>query len=71
MYGALLISYERMCVDMRLIDMHCDTIWKLMDLDKSGNLMENQCGISFQYTKQAKNCAIVPARFIPGILTPH
>ena len=64
MYGALLISYERMCVDMRLIDMHCDTIWKLMDLDKSGNLMENQCGVSIPGMKRAGTMAQFFACFV-------
>ena len=64
MYGALLISYERMCVDMRLIDMHCDTIWKLMDLDKSGNLMENQCSVSIPGMKRAGTMAQFFACFV-------
>lgn len=31
---------------MKLIDLHCDTVWKLMDLDQSGDLMENGCSVS-------------------------
>lgn len=37
---------------MKLIDMHCDTLWKLMDLDKKGDLMENACSISIPYMKK-------------------
>ena len=25
---------------MRIIDMHCDTLWKLIDLDGQGDLMK-------------------------------
>lgn len=39
---------------MKLIDMHCDTIWKLMDLDKEGNLMENHCSVSIPGMKKAE-----------------
>ena len=53
MYGVLLISYERMWADMKLIDMHCDTIWKLKDLDKTGDLMENRCSVNIPGMKQA------------------
>ena len=28
---------------MRIIDMHCDTLWKLTDTGKNGDLMENDC----------------------------
>lgn len=38
---------------MKLIDMHCDTLWKLMDLDKSGDLMRNQCSVAIPYMKEA------------------
>ena len=31
---------------MKLIDMHCDTLWKVMDLDRQGDFMENQGSIS-------------------------
>ena len=27
---------------MRMIDMHCDTLWKLIDLDGQGDLMKNE-----------------------------
>lgn len=30
---------------MNLIDMHCDTVWKLKDLDKAGDFMENRGSI--------------------------
>lgn len=42
---------------MKLIDMHCDTIWKLMDLDKCGDLMENQCSVSITGMKKAGTMA--------------
>lgn len=38
---------------MKLIDMHCDTIWKLMDLDKKGDLMDNLCAVSIPGMKKA------------------
>ena len=37
---------------MKLIDMHCDTIWKLMDLDKEGDMVENQCSISIPRSEE-------------------
>ena len=42
---------------MKLIDMHCDTLWKMMDLDKEGNLMENQCSINIPGMKKAGTLA--------------
>ncbi|WP_288174511.1 dipeptidase [Sporofaciens musculi] len=38
---------------MKLIDLHCDTLWKLMDMDKDGDLMENQCSVSIPFMKKA------------------
>lgn len=38
---------------MKLIDMHCDTIWKLMDLDKKGDLKDNLCAVSIPGMKKA------------------
>lgn len=38
---------------MNLIDMHCDTLWKLMDMEKDGNLMENHCSVSIPFMKEA------------------
>lgn len=49
---------------MKLIDMHCDTIWKLMDLDKEGDLMENQCSVSIPGMKQAGTLAQFFACFL-------
>lgn len=49
---------------MKLIDMHCDTIWKLMDLDKEGNMMENQCSISIPGMKKAGTLAQFFACFL-------
>ncbi len=37
---------------MKLIDLHCDTVWKLMDLDRKGNLMESDCRIRIPAMKQ-------------------
>lgn len=42
---------------MKLIDMHCDTIWKLMDLDKKGDLKTNECSISIPGMKKAGTMA--------------
>lgn len=38
---------------MKLIDLHCDTLWKLMDMDKDGDLMENHCNVSIPFMKAA------------------
>lgn len=38
---------------MNLIDMHCDTLWKLMDVDKGNDLMENRCSVSIPHMKAA------------------
>lgn len=42
---------------MKLIDMHCDTVWKLMDIDKEGNLHENQCSVNIPAMKRGKSMA--------------
>lgn len=42
---------------MRLIDMHCDTIWKLLDLDKEGDLEKNHCSITIPGMKKAGTIA--------------
>ena len=38
---------------MRMIDMHCDTLWKLSDLDGQGDLMKNDCHINIPSMKKA------------------
>lgn len=38
---------------MKLIDLHCDTLWKLIDLDGEGDLMESGCSIRIPTMKQA------------------
>lgn len=38
---------------MKLIDLHCDTLWKLTNPDEGGNLMENHCSVSIPYMKKA------------------
>jgi len=42
---------------MKLIDMHCDTIGKIMDLDKKGNLKENLCSVYLEDMKKANSMA--------------
>lgn len=39
--------------DMRIIDMHCDTLWKLTDTGKNGDMMENDCSIDIPTMKKA------------------
>ncbi len=56
--------YERGSSDMKLIDMHCDTIWKLMDIDKEGDLMKNNCSVSIPGMKRAKTLAQFFACFL-------
>lgn len=38
---------------MKLIDLHCDTLWKLTDPNEDGNLMENRCSVSIPHMKKA------------------
>ena len=38
---------------MKVIDMHCDTLWKLIDLDQTGDLMDNHCSVNIPFMKQA------------------
>ena len=38
---------------MKLIDMHCDTLWKLMDLDGKGDLKKNGCSVNIPAMKKA------------------
>ena len=33
---------------MNLIDLHCDTLWKLMDLGGEGDLLENDGSVSIR-----------------------
>ena len=42
---------------MKLIDMHCDTIGKIMDLDKTGNLSENLCSVNLAELRKADSLA--------------
>lgn len=42
---------------MRLIDMHCDTIGKIMDLDKQGDFMNNHCSVNIAEMKKADTLA--------------
>ncbi len=49
---------------MKLVDMHCDTIGKIMDWDRQGDLMENQCSVSIPKLKQADSLAQFFACFV-------
>lgn len=42
---------------MKLIDMHCDTVGKILDLDKQGDFQENLCSVSIQEMKKADSLA--------------
>lgn len=42
---------------MKLIDMHCDTIGKIMDLDKQGDLVTNLCSVNIPEMKKVKSLA--------------
>lgn len=33
---------------MNLIDLHCDTLWRLMDLEGEGDLLDNDCSVSIR-----------------------
>ena len=37
---------------MKLIDLHCDTLWKLMDLSGNGDLMKNDGCVSIEAMKK-------------------
>lgn len=49
---------------MKLIDLHCDTIWKLMDLGGQGDLMESSCDINIRKMREAGTMAQFFACFI-------
>lgn len=49
---------------MNLIDMHCDTLWKIIDLDKKGDLKENECSVNIPLMKEAGTLAQFFACFI-------
>lgn len=42
---------------MNLIDMHCDTLWQLLDLKGEGNLCENDCSVSIPAMRKAGTLA--------------
>lgn len=42
---------------MKLIDMHCDTIGKILDLDRCGNLSENLCSVNLSELRKANSLA--------------
>ncbi len=38
---------------MNLVDMHCDTLWQLLDLKGEGSLYENDCAVNIQGMREA------------------
>lgn len=42
---------------MKLIDMHCDTIGKIMDIDKQGDFRQNLCCVNISDMKKAQSLA--------------
>lgn len=42
---------------MKLIDMHCDTIGKILDIDKQGTLLDNLCSVNLTDMKKADSFA--------------
>ncbi len=53
---------------MNLIDLHCDTLWKLLDLDKRGDLADNGCSVSIPAMRVGNTLAQFFACFV---YTPH
>lgn len=53
---------------MNLIDLHCDTLWKLLDLDKRGDLADNECSVSIPAMRVGNTLAQFFACFV---YTPH
>ena len=50
---------------MKLIDLHCDTLWKLMDLDKTGDFYRSRCAVTIPGMKEAGTIA----QFLPALHT--
>lgn len=42
---------------MKLIDMHCDTVGKIMDIDKKGDFRDNLCSVNISEMKKANSLA--------------
>ena len=42
---------------MNLVDMHCDTLWQLLDLKGEGNLYENGCAVNIPGMREAGTLA--------------
>ena len=42
---------------MKFIDLHCDTLWKLMDLDRKGDLYKSGCAVTIPDMKKAGTVA--------------
>ena len=49
---------------MNLIDMHCDTLWRLTDLGGRGDLLENDGSVSLRLLEKEKALAQVFACFV-------
>lgn len=49
---------------MRVIDLHCDTVWRLLELDGEGDLYKNNCSVSIQNLRQSGAAAQFFACFI-------
>lgn len=42
---------------MKLVDMHCDTVGKIMDIDKKGDFLNNLCSVNITEMKKANSLA--------------
>lgn len=42
---------------LSLIDLHCDTLWRLLDLGASGDLASGECAVTIAHMKQAGSLA--------------
>ncbi len=49
---------------MNLIDLHCDTLWKILDLDQKGDLLKNQCSVNIPSMRQGGTMAQFFACFV-------
>lgn len=49
---------------MKLIDMHCDTLWKLMDLGGKGDFVHNNCDVCLSKLRKADSMAQFFACFV-------
>ena len=49
---------------MKYIDMHCDTLWKLMDLGGKGDFVHNNCDVCLSKLRKADSMAQFFACFV-------